>query len=101
MPDHDPEQLTLFQTSIDYSLRLTASNQSQDWPLPAAATLDEAIDATRGFGLFLMFNQGILWGDEWEVEDAFVFNGFDQQGNAVRLAVEMQDSYVDREGNKL
>ena len=101
MSENHPEQLTLFQTSIDYSLRLTASNQSQDWPLPAAATLEEAIDATRGFGLFLMFNQGILWGDEWEVEDAFVFRGFDQHGNPVRLAVEMQDSYTDHDGNKL
>jgi hypothetical protein len=101
MPDHTPEQLTLFQTSIDYSLRLTTSNQSQDWPLPAAASLEEAIDATRGFGLFLMFNQGILWGEEWEVEDAYSFRGFDQHGNPVRLAVEMQDSYTDQAGNRL
>lgn len=105
MPDINPDQLTLFQTSIDYSVRLTSSTdsiaQSQDWPLPFAASLDEAIDALRGFGLFLMFNKGILWGSEWDIDDSFVFNGVDQNGSPVWLGVTMQDSYVDREGNKL
>lgn len=101
MPDLDPEQLTLFTSSIDYSVRLTAPGQVQDWPLPAASNLEEAIDAARGLGLFLLFHQGIMWNQEWDNEDAFVFTGFTTTGGEVRLEVLMQDAYIDREGKRL
>lgn len=97
----EPEQLTLFNTHIDYSLRLSTSVRTEDWPLPAASTLEEATDAVRGFGMFLMFNQGIFWNQEWDRDDAFRFTGFDQNGGSVVLEVTMQDSYTDHEGNRL
>lgn len=97
----EPEQLTLFNTHIAYSLRLSTPVRTEEWPLPAASTLEEAIDATRGFGVFLMFSQGIYWGQEWDQDDAFKFSGFDQNGSQVMLEVTMQDSYTDHQGNPL
>ena len=81
----ETEQLSLFDTS--FNVTYITKGQVQDWPLPAAESLEEAIDATRGFGLFLIFNQGILWGSEWDNELAHEFSGTDPEGNDVSLKV--------------
>jgi hypothetical protein len=86
---------------IAYTARLSTPIRTEDWPLVSAASLDEAMDAVRGFGVFLMFSQGILWGDEWDDESATGFAGFDQNGLKVRLEVTMEDKYYDSEGNPL
>lgn len=96
-----PEQLTLFNSHISFTARLSTPIRTEDWPLVAAASLDEAVDAVRGFGVFLMFSQGILWGKEWDDEYATVFSGTDQNGLKIRLEVTMQDKYFDNEGNPL
>jgi hypothetical protein len=97
----EPEQLTLFNTHIDYTLRLSTPLRTEDWPLPAAATLEEAADAAHGFAVFLMFSQGVLWDGSFDNPESYQFGGFDQQGNPVRLEVTMQDSYTDHNGNRL
>lgn len=89
----DTEQLTLFDTI--YSVTYTTKSQVQDWPLPAAQTLEEATDAARGLGLFLMFNQGILWGPEWDDEESSQFVGIDQGGHDVSLKVSHAYRYGD------
>lgn len=82
------EQLSLF--SETYGVRFTSPQQTQDWPLPAASTLDEAVDAARGLGVFLAFTQGIFWGPDWDSDTATSFSGFDPDGKAVRLEISTQ-----------
>lgn len=86
---------------LAFTARLSTSIRTEEWPLVAAASLEEAVDAVRGFGVFLMFSQGILWGAEWDDEYATVFKGADQSGLKVSLEVVTRDKYFDREGNPL
>lgn len=105
MSDHDPQQLTLFTTSIDYSLRLQTqrpgSVAEEVFPLPAADSLEEAIDAARGFATFLIFSEDVTWGQEWDDPEAFKFTGHNPLGLPVTLEVLMQDAYYDQEGKRL
>ena len=101
MSDTTPVQLPLFTSHIDYALHLTGGGQIQDWPLPSASTLEEAVDAAKGLGVFLMFHQGVLWDDSFDNPEAFIFTGIDLVGDPVRLEVTMEDAYIDSEGNKL
>ena len=96
-----PEQLPLFTSHIQYTVRLEAGLQTQDWPLVAARSLDEACDAMRGLSVFLIFTQGIYWGDEFNNPDSESYTGLDSQGRAVLIKVIMEDAYIDHEGNRL